>query len=135
MEFRLPAINRVMLVGNLLTNADLLFVTEKKVPVVNFRIASNKKFRNQNGEKIDKVCYTNIVAWSKLAEVCSRSLKIGDGVYVEGELQTRVVTHSGQQITVTEVLASKIQFLTKHYDHQEQHDEVSFEVEEQREEN
>jgi single-strand DNA-binding protein len=133
MEFRLPSINKVTIVGNLLTNAELLFVTEKKIPVVNFRIASNKKFRNQSGERIDKVCYTNIVAWSKLAEACSRNLRIGDGVYVEGELQTRLVAHSGQQITVTEVLANKIQFLTKHFE-QHDHDEANFEVEDQREE-
>ena len=57
----------------------------------------------------DKLCYVNIVAWSKLAEICVKSLKKGDSVYIEGELQNRQLPTG----TILEVLANKIEFLSK----------------------
>lgn len=114
MEFRLPSLNKVMIVGNLLNDPETSIVTAKNIPVVNFKIASNKKFKNNAGEKKDKVCFVNIVAWSGLAEICAKNLRKGDGVFVEGELQTRVISHqSSDRISTVEILAGKIQFLTK----------------------
>jgi len=114
MDFRLPSLNKIMIIGNLLNDPETNLVTEKQIPVINFKIASNKKFKNQQGEKKDKVCFVNIVAWSKLAEICQKNLKKGDGVFVEGELQTRILTpQSGTRITTVEILANRIQFLTK----------------------
>jgi single-strand DNA-binding protein len=117
-----------MIIGNLLNDPETSIVTEKQIPVINFKIASNKKFKNQQGIKKDKVCFVNIVAWSKLADICQKNLKKGDGVFVEGELQTRVFIPPQTEIRITtvEILASRIQFLTKK---QQQHLEEIEEIE------
>ena len=95
----------MFVVGNLTDNPDFK-TTSTNAQVTNFSIALNKKFRDSQGMK-DKVCYVNIVAWSKLAEVCGKTLKKGDGVFVEGELQNR------QTGSILEVLANRVEFLTK----------------------
>lgn len=113
MNFRLPIMNRVMIVGNLVADPKLN-KTSTNVSVSNFRIACSRKFKNAKGEPKEETCYTNIVAWMKLAEACYRNLKKGDAVFVEGELQSKNwETSAGDKRTTTEVLAKRIQFLTK----------------------
>lgn len=108
MDFKLPSLNKVFVVGNLLEDPETKVVSSNNTYVINFRIACNKRFRDSQGIK-DKVNYINLVAWSKLAETCSKVLKKGDGVFVEGELQNRQLPTG----PIMEVLANRVEFLTK----------------------
>ncbi len=85
---RLPNLNRVMIVGNLTRDPDLR-ATTAGVPVINFRIASNRRFKDNSGEWREDVCYVGVVAWQKLAESCADRLRKGSAVYIEGELRSR----------------------------------------------
>lgn len=108
MEFKLPSLNKVLVIGNLLINPETK-VTSTAHTVTNFRIACNKKFRDSQGELKDKVCYINVVCWSKLAEICAKNLKKSDGVFIEGELQNRQLPTG----MILELLANRVEFLTK----------------------
>ena len=70
---RPPNLNRVMIVGNLTKDPELRS-TSTGIPVSNFRIASNRKFRDNSGELKEDVCYIGVVAWQKLAELCGQLL-------------------------------------------------------------
>jgi len=74
--------------------------------VCSFSIATNRSWTpSDGGEKQEKADYHNIVAWSKLAEVCGQLLHKGDKVYVEGRLQTREWQNKeGQDQRTTEVV-------------------------------
>jgi len=110
---RLPNLNRVMIVGNLTKDPELRSTTTG-VPVVNFRIASNRRFKDNSGEWKEDVCYVGVVAWQKLAESCASKLKKGSAVYVEGELRSRTLDHEdGSRHSLVEVRAHHIQFLDK----------------------
>lgn len=110
---RLPNLNRVMIVGNLTKDPELRSTTTG-VPVVNFRIASNRRFKDNSGEWKEDVCYVGVVAWQKLAESCASKLKKGSAVYVEGELRSRTLDHEdGTRHSLVEVRAHHIQFLDK----------------------
>ena len=124
MNFKLPSINKLFFAGNLLDDPDSRIVSNN-AQVTNFKIAGNKRFRDSQGMK-DKVCYVNIVAWSKLAEICAKVLRKGDGVFVEGELQNRQ-TQNGM---ILEVLANRVEFLTKRNYHEETEITEEFEEEE-----
>lgn len=110
---RLPNLNRVMIVGNLTRDPELRSTTTG-VPVANFRIASNRRFKDSTGEWKEDVCYVGVVAWQKLAESCAARLKKGSAIYVEGELRSRTLDNdSGTRRSLIEIRAHHIQFLDK----------------------
>ena len=78
-----------MLIGNLTRDPNLRY-TPSNTAVCSFGIATNRSWSpSDGGEKQERVEYHNIVAWSKLADICGQLLHKGDKVYVEGRLQTR----------------------------------------------
>jgi single-strand DNA-binding protein len=110
---RLPNLNRIMIVGNLTKDPELRSTTTG-VPVVNFRIASNRRFKDNTGEWKEDVCYVGVVAWQKLAESCASKLRKGSAVYIEGELRSRTMDHDdGSRHSLVEIRAHHIQFLDK----------------------
>jgi len=64
---------------------------------------------DQQGQRQKKVEYHNIVAWRKLAEICSQYLKKGMQVYLEGRLQTREwQAQDGTKRQRTEIVADNM---------------------------
>lgn len=112
-DLKMPELNYVMIVGNL-TKDPVFRTTSNNTPVVNFSIASNRRYRDRSNMWQEDVCYVGIVAWNKLAESCHQRLKKGSAVLIEGELQTRNwKSEDGSQRSVLEVKARRIQFLNK----------------------
>ncbi|MFH1287463.1 MAG: single-stranded DNA-binding protein [bacterium] len=110
-DLRLGTLNRVFLIGRLTRDPDLRFIPSGTA-VVNFGIAVNRLYKTTSGEKKEEVCYVNIVAWKKLAELCGEHLKMGSPVLVEGRLQSKSwETKDGQKRSNLEVVADKIEFL------------------------
>lgn len=112
-DLKMPELNSVLIAGNL-TKDPMFRSTSNKTPVVNFCIASNRKYRDSNSNWQEDVCYVGIVAWNKLAESCQDRLRKGSAVLVDGELQTRTWKgEDGSNRSVLEVKARRIQFLNK----------------------
>jgi len=112
-DLRMPDINSVMIVGNLIKDP-IFRQTTTGTPVVNFTIASNRKYKDSKGEVKEDVCFIGVVAWYKLAESCYENLKKGSAVLVEGELQSRNwKTEDGFNRNVVEIKARRIQFLNR----------------------
>ena len=112
-ELRMPDINSVIIVGNLIKDPTFRSTTTG-TPVANFMIASNRKFKDSSGQIKEVVCFIGVVAWYKLAESCSENLKKGSAVLVEGELQSRSwKTEDGFNRNIVEIKARRIQFLNK----------------------
>jgi single-strand DNA-binding protein len=101
-----------MLIGNLTRDPNLRF-TPNGTAVCSFGLATNRSWTpSDGGEKQEKVEYHNIVAWSKLAEICGQLLHKGDKVYVEGRLQTRDwKSDDGQERRITEVVIDNMMLL------------------------
>ena len=79
--------------------------------VANFGIATNRVWRNQQGEKQEEVQFHNIVVFGKQADTVSQYLKKGSSVLVEGRLQTRNwEAQDGTKRTKTEIVAERVQF-------------------------
>lgn len=99
------SLNKVMLIGNLTRDPNVRF-TPNNTAVASFSIATNRSWMpSDGGEKQEKADFHNIVAWSKLAELCGQLLHKGDKVYVEGRLQTRDWKNKeGQDQRTTEVI-------------------------------
>ncbi len=112
-DFKMPELNAVVIAGNL-TKDPIFRQTTSGTPVVNFSIASNRRFKDKNEEWKEDVCYVGIVAWNRLADSCKDRLKKGNAVLVDGELQSRTFkTDDGANRTIVEIKARRIQFLNK----------------------
>lgn len=82
------SLNRVMLIGNLTRDPEIRY-TGNGIPVATFGLATNKSWKDNAGAVQESTQFHNIVAWNKMAEICSQLLKKGMKCYVEGELVTR----------------------------------------------
>ena len=79
--------------------------------VSNFGIATNRVWKNQQGEKQEEVQFHNIVVFGKQADTVSQYLKKGSSVLVEGRLQTRNWdAQDGTKKSKTEIVAERVQF-------------------------
>lgn len=98
------SLNRVQLIGNLTRDPELRY-TPSGTAVTSFGLATNRSWTTDTGEKHEESEFHNIVAWNKLAELCSQFLVKGRKVYVEGRLATRSWTgQDGAQKSRTEIV-------------------------------
>lgn len=102
--------NKVFLIGNLTKDPDVR-TTGSGTSVCTFRIAVQRRFANQQGERASD--FFDVVAWRQLADLCGRYLAKGRKVAVVGELQNRSYdAKDGTKRYVTEVVADEVEFLT-----------------------
>ncbi len=107
----MASLNRVHIIGNLGQDPELRY-TQNKTAVCTLNIATTEYRTNESGEKDSQTTWHRVVVWSKQAENCSKFLKKGRQVYIEGKLQTRQwEDQSGNKRYTTEVVAQNVQFL------------------------
>lgn len=94
-----------MLIGNLTRDPELRY-TPQGTAVCSFGLATNRSWMPEGAtERREETEFHRIVAWNKLAELCSQLLSKGRKAYVEGRLQTRSWTApDGNQRTATEIV-------------------------------
>lgn len=110
-------LNKVILIGNLTKDPELS-ETSSGVKFCKFGIAVNRPFANSDGER--EVDFFNITTWRGQAETCARYLIKGKKVCIVGSLQNREYTDKNNiKRTVTDVIASEIEFLSARSDDEE----------------
>jgi single-strand DNA-binding protein len=102
-------LNKVMIIGRLGADPESRYTTSGS-PVTTFRVAVGRQWRDGAGEGHEETEWFSVVAWNKLAEICSQYLAKGTRVYLEGRLQTRSWEdqQSGQTRYKTEVIANDL---------------------------
>jgi single-strand DNA-binding protein len=106
------SVNRVILVGRLGKDPESKF-TQGGVQVTRFSLATDEQWTDKSGEKQRRTEWHNIVAWSKLGEICQKYLVKGKLVYIEGRLQTQSWDdQEGKKHTRTEIRADNMVMLS-----------------------
>ena len=102
-------LNKVQLTGRLGQDPDVTY-TQQGSARVTFTVASNRSWKDGDGQIQQDTQWTPIVAWDKLGEICAEYLRQGSRVYIEGRLQTRSWEdqESGQKRSKTEVVLSEM---------------------------
>ena len=80
--------NKAIIAGNVTKDIELKTLPSGQ-SVVNFSVATNRAYTDKSGAKQQTVEFHNVVAFGKLADICSRYLSKGKMVLVEGRIQTR----------------------------------------------
>lgn len=105
--FKTMDLNKVMLIGNLTENPEMR-TTSSGQNVANFTVATNRRWKDQaTGNYKEDSQFHRIVAWGKLAEICTQYMNKGMKVYIEGRLTTRSWDDqkTGQKRYMTEIVA------------------------------
>jgi single-strand DNA-binding protein len=98
------SLNKVTLIGNLTRDPELRY-TPTGAAVCTIGLATNRSWTTESGEKKEETEFHRVVAWNKLAELCSQLLSKGRKIYVEGRLRTNTwQTADGGQRSTTEVV-------------------------------
>ena len=105
-------VNRIELIGYMGAMPELRF-TANGVPVTNFSLATNRIWRDQNGETCKATDWHRVTAWGRLAEVVNQYMGKGKRVRVIGHLeyQSRTDKASGAQRSRAVIVASQVLFL------------------------
>lgn len=104
------SLNRVMLMGNLTRDPEMK-QTQNGTNVCNFGIAVNRKWKGSDGAQHEDVCFVDVKAWKRTAELCSEYLKKGRSVFVEGRLELDRWEKDGEKKSKLRVVAQQIHFL------------------------
>jgi len=82
-------LNKVMIIGRSTNSLQVKTIESSWTPVVNFTVATNRKFKNKEGNVLEDAEYHRCVAYGKWAEVLWKYLNKGKRIYIEGRLRTR----------------------------------------------
>ena len=106
------SVNKVILIGNLTRDPEVR-TTASGQPVANLGLATNRTFKDRDGNRQEKVEFHNIVLWGRQAELAQQYLSKGRSVYIEGRLETSSWDdkQTGQKRYKTEVIGEVMQFL------------------------
>lgn len=102
-------INKTILVGRLTRDPEVR-TTATGQTVTSISLATNRFWKDKNGQKQDQTEFHNIVLWGKLGEIAGQYLTKGQEAYFEGRLSTRKYTgKDGIERRTTEVVAENMQ--------------------------
>lgn len=106
-------LNKAIIIGNLTRDPEL-----KALPsgmnVATFSLATNRVWKDKNGDKQEEVEYHNIVVFGKQADNVAKYMTKGSSLLVEGRIQTRSwEDENGTKKYRTEIVAESIQFGNK----------------------
>src|SRR3989344_6494241 len=102
-------LNKVIIIGNLTQNPEVRTTTTGQ-SVASFSVATNRIWKDNQGQKQTQAEFHNIVAWGRLAEIAGQYMTKGGLVMIEGRLQTRNwVDQQGAKHWKTEIIAENIQ--------------------------
>ncbi|MDO8231897.1 MAG: single-stranded DNA-binding protein [bacterium] len=102
-------LNKVFLYGNLTRDPELKALPSGQ-QMASFGLATNRSYKDKNGQKQEATEFHNIVAFGRPAEVIAQYMKKGRPLYVEGRIQTRSWESEGQKKYRTEVIVENFQF-------------------------
>ena len=104
--------NKVILIGNITRDPQLSYLPSQ-TPVVEFGIASNRRYKKQDGTQGEDTCFVDCQMFGKRAEVINQYLKKGDPIFVEGRLKFDSWEKDGQKRSKLRVFVENFEFLGK----------------------
>jgi single-strand DNA-binding protein len=111
--------NKVILVGNLTRDIELRY-SQSSMAIANAGIATNRRYKKQNGEQVDETMFIDITFFGRSAEIANQYLRKGSKILVEGRLNLDqwVDQQSGQKRSKHTIIVENMQMLDSRSDSQ-----------------
>ena len=104
----MKSFNSVTLVGRTIKEAEIKEVQNDRKRST-FTIAVARVYKNSEGKH--PADFFNIVAWGKLAEICSDYIKKGCLILINGRIQSRSYEDGNETRWITEIIAESVNIL------------------------
>jgi single-strand DNA-binding protein len=112
--------NKIILVGNLTRDIELRY-TQSGMAIAKTAIATNRKFKKQNGEQVDETMFIDITFFGRSGEIANQYLRKGSKVLIEGRLMLEQWTdQNGQKRSKHSVNVEEMKMLDSRADAQQQ---------------
>lgn len=104
-------LNKAIIIGNLTRDPEIRAIPSG-MQVCSFSVATNRVWKDKDGNKKEQADFHNIVVFGRQAETAGQYLKKGQSVLIEGRIQTRSWDDktSGEKKYRTEIVADRVQF-------------------------
>lgn len=103
--------NKVLLLGNLTRDPQLSY-TPSQTAVVDFSVATNRKWTGQDGSQREETCFVDCRAFGRTAENINKFFKKGKPILLEGRLTFDSWTaQDGEKRSKHRVTVENFQFL------------------------
>ena len=102
-------LNKVFIIGNLTRDPELKALPSG-IKVCSFAVATNRTYKDKDGNRQDTTEFHNVVVFGRVAELSAQYLKKGSQAYIEGRLQTRSWEQNNEKKYRTEIVAETVQF-------------------------
>lgn len=103
-------LNKVFLIGRLVQEVELKYLPSG-TPLAVLNIATNRAYRDKQGNLREETEYHRVIAWGKLGETCKQFLTKGRLVFVEGRIRSRSwIDTQGNKRTSFEIVAESVRF-------------------------
>ncbi len=103
--------NKVILMGNLTRDPQLRYLPNNTA-VCDFGMAVNRRWRDRDGNQHDEVCYVDLAAFGRQAEVINQYMSKGRPMLVDGRLKFDTWTgQDGQKRSKLSIVVENFQFV------------------------
>ena len=104
------SLNKILIIGNLGSDPNVRYLPSGK-PAASFSVATNRRYKIE-GQLKEEVEWFSVVAFGRLAEICSEFLRKGKPVFIEGRMKTRNWTDGNGAVHYrTEVIAEGMRMI------------------------
>ena len=105
-------LNKVILIGRLGKDPETRFMPNGEA-VCNFSVATSESWKDQSGQRQERIEWHNITMYRRLAEIAGQYLKKGSQVYLEGKIQSRKYQgKDGIERTAYDIIANEMKMLS-----------------------
>ncbi len=105
-------LNKVMLIGRSTTDVEIKKIESTGSSVVNFTVATNRRYKNRDEQVVEESEYHRCVAYGGSADIIGQYVTKGKRMYVEGRLRTRKWEDTtGNARYTTEIVVDNFIFL------------------------
>ncbi len=102
-------LNKIFIIGNLTRDPELRALPSG-TPVASFGVATNRVFKDKDGQKKEDVQFHNIVTFGRQAEIVKQYLTKGSSIFIEGRIQNRTWdAQDGTKKNRTEIVCERLQ--------------------------
>ena len=104
-------LNKVILIGRLGRDPEVRHMPNDEA-VCNFSVATSESWKDQSGQRQERVEWHNVTMYRRLAEIAGQYLKKGSQVYLEGRIQSRKYQgKDGIERTAYDIIAIEMKML------------------------
>jgi len=105
-------INKVILVGRLGADPEIRSTQSGKAVAV-LSLATNERWKGEDGEVKEFTQWHRVVLWNGLAEIAEKYLSKGRLIAIEGSIRYREYEKDGSKQRVTEIVARDMKMLDR----------------------